>query len=280
MNTHQREWIVSVASVKDATTRDIRKFSAQLVRGSRCQWQFRSGDEAPVYGRITSSAKYFTAELDSSDNIQNPYEPTEVRRGKATSYEYPIYLDELNIGRRSCFIIAAPYVDLIREIWRKTHLVETGVSFMAPSIELMFEDILNHSPKSIDEALDGRSSLTVLRGARINFADDPNLRGAVLVGENVMQSRLYKQLAPALGGGGPIWLAEAVAKVGFWGSLRRRVVVQMDRFGNFRLRPGAGGIRLVHFKEFLHHLADINAITWRPELPVDRVLNLAGEGRN
>jgi hypothetical protein len=192
-------------------------------------------------------------------------------------YDYPVYVDELKIGRRRVYIVGTPYVDLNREIWRETNLATDVISFLATSIENLFRDILRRSPKNIDEALDSGSTMTLLRAARVNFADDPNLRGAILVGENIMQSRLYKHLSPRIGGGTAIWLADAVAKIGFWGTSRRRVVIQMDRFGNFRLRPGIGGNRFPFFKEFLAHLSKIDGMNWRSQLPSDHVLSLAGE---
>jgi hypothetical protein len=280
MKTYLREWIVSVAGTRDSGAQDLRSFCKKLVSNRRVRWRFTTDESGPAYGRIVSQTKYFLAEPAPNGDAESRDEPKQVRRGITPAYEYPIYVDSVRLGRRTAFLIAVPYVDLHREIWRTTRLIDVGASFAAPAIEEVFRDIKRHSPRSIDEALDSTASLTVLRGARVNFADDPNLRGAVLVGENVMQSRLFKQLSPNIGGGGSVWLAVAVAKIGFWGSLRRRVVIQMDRFGNFRLRPGAGGLRLIHLKDFLRHLDDIGAIRWRIEVPTDRVIELAGDDRS
>lgn len=280
MNTHQREWIVTVVSAESAGASTLREFCAALIPRTRVRWNTAAGTERhTAYGRFITPVKHFATEIDEAGSKESgsTFEPAIVREGGSVRYEYPIYIGHLATELSPAFFVTAPYVALNREIWKTSRLAANDLHFLAPKIDKVFGSLLRHSPPALDEALAGSAPLTVLRGARVNITDDQNLRGAVLVGENVMRSELYKHLAPSLDGTGPVSLADAVAKVGFWGVLRRRIVVHMDRFGNFRIRPGMGGTRLIYFSEFVAHLQRIKAFTWRNRLPLDRVLDLAGE---
>jgi hypothetical protein len=159
-------------------------------------------------------------------------------------------------------------------IGRSRMRADGEVEFAAPSLERVYTAVINNKVSSIDEAVASERPLMLIRAGRVNFADDTNLRAAVLLGDNILESVLYKHLSPSLGPSGAVWLGADVARMAFWGQTRRRIVVQLDRYGNFKLRVGRGGERLGLLGEMLESVQKEGALGWCDKFPAFRMQEL------
>jgi hypothetical protein len=274
---NERDWALTVLAVKNTTLKSGLLKTCREMFSRKASWT-GAPDSLLIAGSYRSKIKHFMGDLPDSADRSPRNEIREITVDGARYFEYPIYAG-LAVLEHPVVFVGAPYVNLSRDIWtgalRKPF---ASGEYMAPKLGEVFHSIAARKVANVEQALSKRDSLTILRSGRINITNDPNLHGVVLIGNNVMQSDLYKHLDPVIDEeSGLAWLSRTAAKFGFWGTARRRIVVRLDRFGNYRMRPGIGGERLLDFADFLRFLDTIQAVDWRRDFPGSRSTEMTAD---
>lgn len=277
MKSTDKEWLAFAFRVagKQADA-DVELYN-RIGPKSKVRWSRTSGTSRIRFATFESEIRYFATPRDEEDQDENDLLAVRtVRDGRQLRFIYPMVSWRLQLEEQAALLLAVPYVALAREILARSRLrFEGEIEFAAPTLEKVFTSVIHDEVSSIDEALKSDRLLMLLRAGRVNFAADANLRAAVLLGDNVFESALYKQLAPSLDETGEVWLGADVARMAFWGATRRRLVAQLDRYGNFKLRVGSAGERLGLLAEMIEAIGEQGAIEWRGKFPALRVQELS-----
>lgn len=278
MKTTDKEWLAFTFRVTDREVPHEELYS-RVGPKTKMRWSRNNNGGHLRLGTYESEIRYFSSLGENEKGSENEEAGLSVRiarERRELRFLYPILSWHLRLGRTSALLIALPYVGLAREMLAHGRLrIEGEVEFAAPNLETVYTNIIGNKVASIDEALASDRALMLVRAGRVNFAADSNLRAAVLLGDNVFESVLYKKLAPSLDQTGDVWLGTDVARMAFWGATRRRIVAQLDRYGNFKVRVGGGGERLGLLAELIASIHKQDALEWREKFPPFRVQELS-----
>lgn len=100
--------------------------------------------------------------------------------------------------------------------------------------------------------------------------NEPNIKSVVLNGQNVMESALYRSLFEEDSLHLSLKLDDAYARVAFYGQELPSQVTYLDKYGNYKFRPGLLGSRLPIFVAFLEHIKSLGALKDETSCPLYR----------
>ena len=272
-----KEWLAFAFRLTEKGNVSEADLYGRVGSKSRVKWS-REAENQLRLAAYESEIRYFSTlrDDDSDEEESESLGVRIIRRGGTLRFRYPILTWRLRLPKKPILIVAVPYVGLAREILGRGGLrFESEVEFAAPNLEKVYTAVMDNEVLSIEEALKSDRALMLVRAGRVNFAADTNLRAAVLLGDNIFESALYKHLAPSLNPEGAVWLGTDVARMAFWGPTRRRIVVQLDRFGNFKIRVGSSGERLGLLAQLITFVQEQSALEWREKYPALRMQELS-----
>lgn len=283
MKLHYKEWPSLTLVHKGNRHIGVESIAAAILPERNCTWHV--WDDSIRLERLylfRSRNRYFQF-AGSEDELPRYFEdsvhPRSAGRGKIPKIEYPLYYLAGEIGDNIACTITAPYAGLLAEVFADSldRLKSEGFSFVRPKIGLIYGLAMDgdKSPPvlSAADAFAPNRKTIVFRGGRLSLkphdvkAHSPKeaspiepIRSLVIVGQNILRSQLFLKLIKGGIEGMKFDIDDSLAKVAFKHGSALGVVVKMDRFGNYHLRPGYGGKNLDSFMDLLSFCDDGHAL--------------------
>jgi hypothetical protein len=272
MKMHDREWYGIIcrpripAKKGERTTGIIRRLTKpRLVTWREQSIEFKDVQIDRI--EVSSSRRYFL--LPGSDTLlddflSEPDTPRLIRRGRTIRFGYVGYVASMSVpGLRGAELVLLPYAGLVREFWLEMILREnpTELAFIRCDIKRLQALLLEHHEATTN---------IQLRLGRALIHNDPNANVVTLRGQNVLDSTIYRILFGKHGSGLELSFDDTYSRVAYFPTDALAATIFLDRYGNFRCRPGKVGGKAVTLLRFLKQLAQLELLQFTMSFPILR----------
>lgn len=268
MKMHDREWYAVVCHSQKLTGSSPKRiqFIRDSILNNKVKWL------KPVDGthenckpiELISRRRYFY--LADPDVALETYligedSPRLIRDGRRTRFGYRGYVAISSDSElEGIFLVLLPYAGLAREFWTEMFPGDSAGErdFMKPDIKRLQSLMQNRSP---------RTSVLRMRLGRVVVTDDSNAKMLTLRGQSILESDLYRVLFKGGAGAPHVSFDDAHVRLGFYPPSMPSTAIFLDRFGNYRIRPGRNGWKaeiLIQFVELISRLELLNHTAWCP----------------
>jgi hypothetical protein len=281
MNLHDRPWPVCVLG---STTVSAERLRDEL--NALCAHRFDHLDEQTAkFG--ASRLVYFRTkyvgfrvpvgfgldDIEFKDRV-----PPYFRRVKGdTLIHYPVYFEQLVLGRTKCICISTPYEKVLRELTERLRSKLT-LKFAAPAGDALAQYLENEFGKEQDS--DSQVSIGEFKNVRIDLktAELPlqqrrdrtlaaDLRKVTLAGDNIFRSELYGRLRNGKADGNRYELSGALLTLRYRDEAVLGVATQLTDTGRYFLRPGYCGTNLISAGRLLGFFSAVKLLDFAKDDP-------------
>lgn len=277
---HDREWYAVICHVAASRRNgsDTRSAFQRLTKGTPIKWGPPTPADDPISlhrFEVVSRRRYFIlgpSDLELETALAEEDTPTLIRKGQQISFGYPGYLATASSGKLSgALLVLLPYSGLAREFWQEYVLPgrPTAFEFTRSDVGALFHRLQKHAEDTAN---------IQLKLGRALVHNDPNARVVILRGQNILDSKLYKLLFGPRAEGLGLTFDDTYSRVGYYPVEGRSLTIFLDRYGNFRLRPGRFGINAFTALKFLQQASELRFLSRTDSCPVLRLSTQDDEG--